>query len=162
MEQAAAKIMIRAVAVMYMALILNGSITSPEQIPGKVDKWDYQCLAGTIMCENPYGTELNCLLTGSVVINRKNSSNWHGDTIEEVILAKDGGFIQYAQDTRNRFRTIECSDRVKAIAKYLLIFGPVCPSNVVYQGKNKNAGSGVFWKEPTPNEKIKYEYYCYE
>ena len=58
MEQTAAKIMVRAVAILYMALILNGSITSPDQIPGKVDKWDYQCLAGTIMCENPYGTEL--------------------------------------------------------------------------------------------------------
>lgn len=162
MEQTAAKMMVRAVAIMYMALILNGSITNPDQIPGKVDKWDYQCLAGTIMCENPYGTELNCLLTGSVAINRKNSSTWKGDTIEEIVLAKDGGFWQYAYSTRNNFRTIECTDRVKAIAKYLLIFGPVCPSNVVYQGKNKNAGSGVFWAEPTPNEKIKYEYFCYE
>lgn len=145
-----------------LTLILNGVVVSSDQIPGQVDEWEWQCLSGLIMCENPDGSPLNHLLTGSVAINRKNSSNWNGTTIEEVVLAKDGGYIQYAQDTRDRFRTIKCSDRVKAAAKYLLIYGPPCPSNVMYQGKNKNAGSGLFWEEPTPYERIKYEYFCYE
>lgn len=150
------------VASMYLLLIFSGIVTSPEQIYGNVDPWDLQCLSGAIMKENGYNTEYCCLLTGSVMLNRVKSKAWKGNTIEEVILAKDSGYWQYAYDTRRDFRTIEASNRVKAIAKYLLIFGPVCPENVVYQGKNENAGSGVFWAEPTPNEKIKYEYFCYE
>lgn len=145
-----------------LILILSGKITSPDQIPGEVDVWEWQCLSGAIMCENPYGTTMNCLLTGCVPINRRNSSHWNGNTIEEVILAKDGGYLQYAVSTRDNFRSIECSDRVRAIAKYLLVYGVICPENVVYQGKNEHAGSGLYWKEPTPNEKIKYEYFCYE
>lgn len=148
----------------YLMLILNGQITHPDQIFGEVDAWNLQCLSGAIMCENGHGTEKNCLLTGAVVVNRRNSSHWNGETIEEVILAKDGGSIQYANSTRDKFRTIEASNRVKAIAKYLLIYGTsyVCPSNVMYQGKNKNAGSGLYHKEPTPNDETPWEYFCYE
>lgn len=164
MKEVTTKGIVTLFSVVYLVMIMNGTITNPDQIYGKVDAWDLQCLAGAIMCENGYGTERNCLLTGAVVINRVNSSHWKGNTIEEVIMAKDGGFWQYASSTRNKFKTIEASDRVKAIAKYLLIYGTnlVCPSNVVYQGKNKNAGSGLFWQEPTPNDGVKYEYFCYE
>lgn len=162
MELSIVKMVKYMISSILLTMILNGYITSPDQIPGKVDAWEWQCLSGAIMCENPYGTEMNCLLTGCVLINRKNSSHWNGNTIEEVVLAKDGGFIQYATTTRDNFRTIKCSDRVRAIAKYLLVYGVICPENVVYQGKNEHAGSGLYWKEPTPNEKIKYEYFCFE
>lgn len=149
-------------AILYLTLLLHGHIQSPDQIPGGVDLREFGHLSGAIECENGSNSVKCRLLTGSVVLNRKNSPNWHGNNVEEVILAKDGGFIQYATPTRNNFKSKKCSELTKAIAKYLLIFGPICPENVVYQGKNSKAGSGLYDKVPTPNDEVKYEYFCYE
>ena len=38
-------------------LIMNGTITSPNQIAGKVDSWDLQCLAGAMQIENGDNSE---------------------------------------------------------------------------------------------------------
>ena len=145
-------------SVIYLMLIMNGTITSPNQIAGEVNSWDLQCLAGMMMKENGYCTERCVLLTGAVAINRLNSSKWNGNTIEEVIMAKDGGYWQYASSTRKEFRTVKATPRVQAMAKYLLIYGAdlVCPSNIIYQGMNKHQGSGVYWTDG------KGEYFCYE
>lgn len=142
----------------YLMLILNGQITHPDQIFGEVDAWNLQCLSGMIAKENGDCVERCLLLTGAVAINRRNSSKWYGNTIEEVIMAKDGGYWQYASSTRRDFKTIKASQRVRAVAKYLLIYGTdlVCPSNIVYQGRNRNIGSGVYWTDG------KGEYFCYE
>ena len=146
-------------AILYLTLLLHGHIQSPDQIPGGVDLNEMGYLAGAIECENGSNSVKCRLLTGSVVLNRVASPNWHGNNVEEVIMARDGGFIQYATPTRNNFKTKKCSELTKAIAKYLLIFGPVCPNNVMYQGQNKYAGSGVFDYCDTPDGK---EWFCYE
>ena len=51
------------------------------------------------------------------------------------------------------------TELTKAIAKYLLIFGSVCPKNVVYQGQKKN-GSSVYKSCPVKGQKD--EIFCYE
>lgn len=155
------------VAVVYLALIMNGYIDHPDQIPGEVDEWDLQCLAGAMMIENGYNTEECVFLTGAVVLNRLYSDNWKGDTIEEIILAKG----QYAQVTRNGFRTKEATNRVKAIAKYLLLYyepGFQVPEDVVYQSQ-RVLGHGKYIdgklvheyrRIPVPGQKD--EIFCYE
>ena len=144
----------------YLTLILGGIVTSPDQIPGKVDKTELQNLSGVIMKETGYATEECCLLTGSVVLNRIASPNWEGSNVEEVVMAKESGYWQYAYETRRDFKSVETTPRVQAIAKYLLIFGPIGPSNVMYQGMDYN-GSGLYKEFDIPGQK-KTEKYCYE
>ena len=106
------------------------------------------------------------LLTGSVALNRLYSKNWAGNTIEEVIRAKG----QYARTTVRDFQKVKIPERTKMLTKYLLIFGPICPSNVVYQGQKVN-GKGI--KDPKTGKIIhvydrievpgqKDELFCYE
>lgn len=144
-----------------LALILMGIITSPDQLKGKVDTWDLQCLSGAMDCENGSNGDECLLLTGSVPINRKNSPNWDGDTIEEVILARDYGYQQYASSTRNNFRTRKAPEHTVLLAKWLLIYGSVCPPTVVYQGTRKN-GSGVYKALSNLPGQRATEYFCYE
>ncbi len=122
-------------------------------------KTDLQYLSGAMQIENGDNGDKILLYTGSVILNRLNSPKWNGNTIEEVIMAKDGGFQQYATVTRKGFKTKKASKRTKYLAKYLLIFGSVVPENVVYQGQKKN-GSGVYERCPVPGQKD--EIFCYE
>jgi len=149
-----------------LTLILNGVITNQEQLLGEVNKQDLQYLAGAMEIENgnetnaPYDDMMRLLLTGSVILNRVKSSKWNGDTIEEVILAKDGGFIQYASVTRDGFKTKKAKERTILLAKYLLIYGPICPESVVYQGQNPSCGSGIYKSIPVKGDKD--EFFCFQ
>jgi hypothetical protein len=139
-----------------LSMILNGSITN---LPQQVDETAVNQLSAVMKLENGDNGDRCLLLTGSVVINRKNSPKWKGDTIEEVILAKEGPYWQYASKTRNNFKTTEANDHIKLLAKYLLIYGPVCPENVVYQSQIASNGSKLYEKIATPDG---YEYFAYE
>lgn len=120
---------------------------------------DLQYLSGAMQIENGDNGDEILLYTGSVILNRLNSPKWNGNTIEEVILAKDGGYWQYASVTRKGFKTKKASKRTKYLAKYLLIFGSVIPETVVYQGQKKN-GSGIYKRCPVKGQKD--EIFCYE
>lgn len=167
MQETITKAITRMFAVVYLALIMNGTITSPDQIPGKVDKTDLQYLAGASQIENGDNSEECILLTDAVVLNRLHSPNWKGDTIEEIITAPG----QYARVTVNGFRTKKCSNRVLAIAKYMLLYyepGFQCDADVVYQGQKVNGHgkyiNGVLVHEyrriQVPGQKD--EIFCYE
>lgn len=147
------------VGMFYLAMIMSGMMTSPDQLPGKVNKTDLQYLSGAIQIENGDCDKIMCpFLTGVVIMNRLSSTKWNGNTIEEVILAKDGGGIQYATVTRNNFKTKKATDRTKLIAKFLLLYyepGLFAPTNVVFQGRNKRAGKDVYWTDGHG------EYFCY-
>lgn len=143
-----------------LALILMGIITSPDQLRGNVDAWDLQCLSGAMEIENGSNGDECLLLTGSVILNRLNSPKWKGNTIEEVITAYDGGW-QYASVTRKGFRTKNASERTRLLAKWLLIYGVICPENVMYQGTRKN-GSGVYKPLSNLPGQRATEYFCYE
>lgn len=134
MQEIMTKAITKIFAVVYFTLIMNGSITSPDQVPGKVDSRDLQYLAGAMMIENGYNSEECVFLTGAVIMNRLYSDNWKGNTIEQIITAKG----QYADVTVNGFRTKKCTDRVLAIAKYILLYyepGFQCDADVVYQSQ---------------------------
>lgn len=140
------------VAIVALSIILSGG-TIPDKwfdMFGSPSAQDVQDLGGTMQLENGDNGDECLLLTGSVVLNRLYSKNWKGDTIRDIILAKG----QYATKTRNNFTTVKVKKRIKMLAKYLLIFGPICPSNVVYQGQSIN-GKGL--KDPISGE-IQYVY----
>lgn len=153
------------IAGLVLALIAVGAISDPNQLYGDVNSTDLKYLAGAMEIENgndggdKYDDIDRLLLTGSVILNRKNSPKWNGDSIEGVILAKDYGYWQYASVTRNGFKTKKASTRTTLLAKYLLIYGPVCPKNVMYQGQSKN-GSDVYKRIKVKHEKD--ELFCYE
>lgn len=150
----------KAIAGLMLVLILSGYITSPDQLTGDVDLWDLQCLSGMMDCENGSNGDECLLLTGSVALNRRNSPKWKGNTIEEVVMAYDGGW-QYASSTRNAFRTRKVPEHTVLLAKYLLLYGPICPPNVMYQGTEIN-GSGIYKPlDNLPGQRCK-EYFCYE
>lgn len=135
------------VAGLLLGLIYAGIITHPDQLVGDVNATEYKYMCGAVQIENGNmngRTIEECindikrgLLTASVIENRKNSSKWKGSTTEEVILAKEGRYWQYASVTRNGFKTKEASDKVKLCVKYVLLYGPICPENVMYQTQGK-------------------------
>lgn len=150
----------RITAGLMLALILTGHITKPDQLPGDVDPWKLQCLSGSMDCENGSNGDECLLLTGSVALNRRNSSRWKGSTVEEVIMAYESGW-QYAKSTRDAFRTRKAPEHTVLLAKYLLLYGPICPENVVYQGTGYN-GSGLYRElKNLPGQKVS-EKFCFE
>ena len=159
----------RVVGAIILAFIYAGVITHPDQLKGDIDPTEYKHMCGAVEIENgnltgitdkEYANDMRrCLLTASVIENRKQSDSWKGSTTQEVILARDGGYLQYAPVTRNGFKTKEASDRVKLCVKYVLLFGPICPKNVVYQGQSKN-GSGVYDSIPVRGDRN--EIFCFE
>lgn len=122
-------------------------------------KTELNHMSGAVTKENGDNSDLIQLLTASVIENRKQSSNWKGSTTEEVVMAKEGPFWQYAKVTRDNFKTVKSSRRTRYLCKFVLIFGPICPENVVYQGQSKN-GSGVYMRLKVPGQKD--EVFCYE
>ena len=157
------------VCAILLGCIYAGIITNPDQLRGEVDLTEYKHMCGAVQAENgnltgiteeEYANDMRrCLLTASVIENRKNSSGWKGSTTEEVIMAKEGKYWQYASTTRNRFKTIEVDDRVKVCVKYVLLYGVICPENVMYQGQGYN-GSGVYDSIPVRGDKD--EIFCFE
>ena len=122
-------------------------------------KKELRDMSGAVQIENGDNGDVIVLLTASVIENRKRSTKWKGSTTEEVILAKEGPYYQYASVTRKGFQTKKASKRNKYLCKFVLIFGPVCPSNVVYQGQSSN-GSGEYKRCKVPGQKD--EIFCYE
>lgn len=156
------------VAIVALSIILSGG-TIPDKwfdMFGSVSEKDMQDLGGMMVKENGDNGDKCLLLTGSVALNRLYSKNWYGSTIEEVIRAKG----QYARTTVRDFQKVKIPERTKMLTKYLLIFGPICPSNVVYQGQKIN-GKGI--KDPKTGKIVhvyerievpgqKDELFCYE
>lgn len=167
MENGITKGLTMILGALYLTLILNGQITHPDQIYGKVDKTDLQYLAGAMQIENGDNSEECIFLTGAVIMNRLYSPNWKGNTIEQIITAKG----QYAPVTVNGFRTKKCSDRVLTIAKYILLYyqpDVQVDKDVVYQGQKVNGHgkiiNGILVHEyrriQIPGQKD--EIFCYE
>ena len=146
----------KTIAGIILVLILSDYIISPDQLTGSVDLWELQCLSGMMDCENGSNGDECLLLTGSVALNRRNSPKWKGDTVEEVITAYDGGW-QYADSTRNAFRTRKVPEHTILLAKYR----PICPPNVMYQGTEKNGSSVYKLLNNLPGQRCT-EYFCYE
>ena len=144
-----------------LMMILSGYITTPDQLNGKVDVTELRYMSGASEIENGnetgdyYNDVLRLLLTDSVILNRINSKHWYGNNVEEVILAKG----QYAPVTRNGFKTKKADDITILCAKYVLLYGSICPENVVYQGQSYN-GSGLYKEIPVRGEKS--EKFCFE
>ena len=117
---------------------------------------DKTILAATIYAENYISGRYEMMLTGSVVINRKNSPLFP-NTIKDVVFQIDGEYEQYAKRTKNIVERVlkgeetipsECYD----LAEILLKYGSIAPPNVLYQA-HFNQGN-VFWE-------WKGEQFCY-
>ena len=128
----------------------------------KVDKEDERLVGATIELENGGSVEqgtrdgLRCgLLTGSVVLNRVYYCSWCPNTVYGV-LHQSG---QYAPHTVKNLDTVKIPNKVKLLAKYLMVFGAICPENVIFQSQNPNLGSKNYTKIKTTSE---YEYFAYE
>lgn len=157
----------KTVPMFLLMLLLNGFTPDLSKYP--VNETELKHMSGATMIENGNMTgktfeevKNDCkrvLYTASVIENRKQSDKWKGSTTEEVILAKEGPYYQYASVTRNNFKTIEYTEYVEACCHYVLYFGSVLPENVVYQGQGKN-GSGVYDSIPVRGDKE--ELFCYE
>jgi len=150
-----------------LVLLMHGFIPNLDKYPVNEVELDY--MSGATMCENGNMTgrteeEIvnDCkriLYTASVIENRKQSKTWKGSTTEEVIMAKEGQYWQYASTTRKNFKTKEYTEYVEAACHYILYFGSILPEDVVYQGQGKN-GSGVYESIPVRGDKD--EIFCYE
>lgn len=138
-----------------LVLIYVGVITHPDQLSQKVDEKDWNLLSAGMQLENGNNGDRCLLLTGSVVLNRVYYCSWCPDTVEGVLYQKG----QYAKPTVDNLKTVKVPERTRLLAKFLLIYGPICPSNVIYQSQQKNLGSDHYDIIDTPDGP---EYFAYE
>lgn len=120
------------------------------------DDSDLHLLSAVMELENGGSNDRCILLTGSVVLNRVASPHWP-DTIRDVIFQgyNGKGAQQYATSTIKRIDSVKVSGRVTELARQLMLFGSIAPSNVVYQSRYAHQGSGNY-------EVINGEYFAYE
>ena len=137
--------------------ILENTIQNYNTVPeSDYTEDDKKILAATMYAENYISGRYEMMLTGSVVINRKNSPLFP-DTIKDVVFQIDGEYEQYAKRTKNIVERVlrgeetipsECFE----LAEILLKYGSIAPPNVLYQA-HFNQGR-VFWE-------WKGEQFCY-
>ena len=103
--------------------IIEGYNTVPESDYTESDK---KILAATMYAENYISGRYEMMLTGSVVINRKNSPLFP-NTIKDVVFQIDGEYEQYAKRTKNIVERVlrgeetipsECFDLAEILLKY--------------------------------------------
>ena len=141
----------KVVANIILTLILCGVVTSPNQLQGEVNSRDLDLLSACMQLENGNNGDRCLLLTGSVVLNRRDYVSWCPNTVEGVLYQKHP--IQYS--TTSKFFTEDIPQECYDMATELLIYGaPEVPKNVVYQATFKQ-GSGE-WK------RLNGESFCYE
>ena len=145
----------KVVANIILTLILCGVVTSPNQLQGEVNSRDLDLLSACMQLENGNNGDRCLLLTGSVVLNRRDYVSWCPNTVEGVLYQKG----QYARDTVNRLEKVIATEHIRLLAKYLLIYGPICPKNVIYQSQQKNLGSDHYDIIKTPDGP---EYFAFE
>ena len=128
------------------------------------DEEDLHVLSAVMQLENGDANDRCLLLTGSVLINRAKYCSWCPNTLRGCVFQgyKDSSFPQqYATNTVTKLDTVKVSNRVRHLAIQLLIFGTICPRNVVYQAMSQQ-GSGVYDKIPSEYNDEDIEYFCYE
>lgn len=128
-----------------IALML--SMLMAAQTP-EINQEDRELLAEVMYWENYWNGEEAMLLTGSVVLNRRDHCEWCPDTIEGVLYQKG----QYS--TTSKFFTKEIPAEVYDLAEKLLREGSIAPDNVIFQAMFPQ-GSGTY-------KKIGTDYFCYE
>ena len=126
-----------------------------------IDEHDVDLVGGCIELENGGSVEtgtkdgIECgLLTGSVVLNRAYYCDWCPDNIKDVLYQKG----QYASHTVKNLNTVKIPKKVRQLAEFLLVFGPICPEDVIYQSQNPNLGKKLYKKIKTHSG---YEYFAY-
>ena len=137
---------------------LESEIGSLETIVSNYNEsgeWDYAytdedeiILAATMYAENYISGRWEMALTGSVVLNRVKSPKFP-NTIREVIYQKDGKYEQYAPRTKGIIERVlagteSIPQECYSIARILLKYGSIAPSDVQYQA-HFNQGE-VFWE----------------
>ena len=136
------------IVICMLILCLNaGVITHSSQLPQQVNESDLNLLSACMQLENGSNGDRCLLLTGSVVLNRAYYCSWCPNTIEGVLYQKG----QYASHTVKNLKTVVVPERTRILAKFLLIYGPICPSNVVFQSQQKNLGRGHYDVIDTPD-----------
>ena len=91
-------------------------------------------MAKVMELENGCNSDYCLMLTGSVILNRKNSPDWP-NTIEGVIYQKG----QYAEWTKRHIPTVKVSERVMALALKLYSCGSI-DEEIVFQSMHPELG----------------------
>lgn len=108
---------------------------------------DLRVLSAVMQLENSVNSDECLLLTGSVLMNRVQYCDWCPDTYRGCVRqGYDDGYPyqQYATRTIKNLDTVEVSERVRRLAQKLLVFGQICPPEVIFQSQYKNLGK--VWK----------------
>lgn len=125
--------------------IIEVEVIKEVEVPAPTWSYDYTREDIDILAAVMYGEEhpdrYEMMLAGSVVLNRVKDPRFP-DTIKEVVYQIDGPFEQYAPRTKG-FIGKELPEECYRLAEILLRYGPIAPSEVIYQA-HFNQGE-VFW-----------------
>lgn len=125
--------------------IIEVEVIKEVEVPAPTWSYEYTQEDIDILAAVMYGEEhpdrYEMMLAGSVVLNRVKDSRFP-DTIKEVVYQIDGPFEQYAPRTKG-FIGKDLPEECYRLAEILLRYGPIAPSEVIYQA-HFNQGD-VFW-----------------
>ena len=125
--------------------IIEVEVIKEVEVPAPTWSYDYTQEDIDILAAVMYGEEhpdrYEMMLAGSVVLNRVKDPRFP-DTIKEVVYQIDGPFEQYAPRTKG-FIGKDLPEECYRLAEILLRYGPIAPSEVIYQA-HFNQGE-VFW-----------------
>ena len=125
--------------------IIEVEVIKEVEVP--VPTWSYEYtqedidILAAVMYGEEHPDRYEMMLAGSVVLNRVKDPRFP-DTIKEVVYQIDGPFEQYAPRTKG-FIGKDLPEECYRLAEILLRYGPIAPSEVIYQA-HFNQGD-VFW-----------------
>ena len=95
---------------------------------------EIKLMAAAMELENGMNSDLCVMLTGSVILNRRNSPAWP-NTVKAVLFQKG----QYAKHTLNNLYTVKVTERVMSLALELALWGSV-DKEIIFQSMNPKLG----------------------
>ena len=88
---------------------------------------EIKLMAAAMELENGMNSDLCVILTGTVILNRRNSPDWP-DTVQGVLYQPG----QYAEHTLKHLKTVKVSDRVMSLALRVATHRPL-DSEIIFQ-----------------------------
>ena len=103
----------------------GAELLTPEEI---------RLMAAAMQLENGMNSDRCLMLTGSVILNRRNSPEWP-DTVQGVLWQPG----QYAEHTLKNLYTVKVTERVMCLALKLATHGP-CDEEIIFQSMHPELG----------------------
>ena len=123
-----------AIILAFIIAIMTPARAEAAVAPELLTVEEIKLMAAAMELENGMNSDLCVMLTGSVILNRRNSPAWP-NTVKAVLFQKG----QYAKHTLNNLYTVKVTERVMSLAIELALWGSI-DKEIIFQSMNPKLG----------------------